>query len=259
MKKNSTFLGYGWSASGLEADCPDPSAAMPAKGPDCPLTADLLDLALTLVDPEAEDTLRKHLTKCAYCEARYLAQCRAVQQAEGLRTAVPAPTPRERMAKELAARIRNIRVGAVQMLRLKPLKADGDAPVKQYVCLTLPEQASMQDGLNALLHWTAVRRPNNASRDAESWSLILRLPTRQSDADHGNADADLQSFDRRRIVLSLLPRNGGRTHFVDTQLLWATDRTALVTHPSTVRLDNPERIQFVEFSPRETIGVHDVS
>lgn len=95
MNANDSSIGYGSSPEDLqkewesfESDWAALEASLPRKGPNCPNTSELLELALGLTRPEITATLRKHLESdnCQYCQRRFAAQERAVAQARELQT-----------------------------------------------------------------------------------------------------------------------------------------------------------------------------
>src|SRR5947208_1793070 len=70
-------LGYGFSREGLEEQWAALELRLPKKTPDCPLTYDLIELALGQVTPPQSTRLHQHLSECAYCRERFESQQRA--------------------------------------------------------------------------------------------------------------------------------------------------------------------------------------
>src|SRR5262245_26161711 len=87
MSPRFPFFGYGLTPVARAADRAALAADLPARGPGCPFTVDLIELALGLAPPEESARLREHVGGCTYCLARYEAQQRAAQH-------LPARPPR---------------------------------------------------------------------------------------------------------------------------------------------------------------------
>src|SRR5262249_12469341 len=105
MNRINLILGYGFSLEGREADWGDLEAGLPARGPNCPLTAELLELALGQTQASEGDRLRAHVSECASCRSRLEVQQRAVQRAETMRSP-SVPTLQEQVAADFQARRR---------------------------------------------------------------------------------------------------------------------------------------------------------
>ncbi len=97
--------GFGFSPTFLEAFWRELEPDQADRDPACPFPADLLDLALGLLDGPTSEILNRHLAGCVSCQARLASQKRAIEQSSG---SVPAgaPTLLDQLSAEFAARIR---------------------------------------------------------------------------------------------------------------------------------------------------------
>jgi hypothetical protein len=259
MNTNSAFLGYGYSADALEAAWQELERGQLEKGPDCPLTADLLDLALGLTEGQREADLHRHLQGCGYCDSRFQAQVRAAQANTHPSNQSAGPTLREQIVASFAERLHAVRVGTL-VVEL-PLAADAGRMVLRQSARLAPRQGGKgADRLHLFLEWTPHEAATPSGTGTRSWSVLLWLPVQPNDPDQANRPADLSYFDRRQVRLTLTPADRSWVRVIQTQLNWDnTRRDAIVSNPVVVHLDNPEQIADMEFSPGEPVQQHDAS
>jgi hypothetical protein len=266
MNTHDDFLGYGFSPHGREADWRDLEADLPVKGPNCPLTADLFDLALGLASGPEAARLRAHIdgdrlsdkTGCPYCRSRFEAQRRAIQRADELQDQAAVSTP---LSEQIAAAFRNRgryrRSGAVQAV--KTLAADGDLVViDQHVTLGLPDgPAETAAPLELFIQWSRPRQDEAGPGGAHRWSVTLRLPSRTADAPTGTVREDLQRLGGRQVQVTWTAPGAGHAWQVQTDLYW--DVQQLVSHPEDVLIEDPGVLTHVELTLGESARGLDAS
>src|SRR5438067_2044197 len=87
--------------------------------------------------------------------------------------------------------------------------------------------------------------------------MELALGLADAPATGANPEANLQQLAGRKVTLTLEPPDHSWARYVDVQMLPAVEKTALVSYPVTVFLDNPERITSVRFVPQEPTENHE--
>jgi hypothetical protein len=251
MNRTNLILGYGFSLEGREADWEELEAELPVRGPNCPLTADLLEFALGQVQsPQEADRLRVHVSECVSCRNRLDVQQRAVRRAESLRAATPAATLQEQVAADFRARRKPHRRGAMRPVS-KLLLADSGKPV----ALLAPNDPGLPP-LNAVLQWS---KPD-PNRNDSPWYVTLRLPSQALEPTWGNPESELEELSGYlvRLTFWIADRKPGLS--VEARLDWDAEHKQLVSHrPERVALSDPQAVTDVEFFPVERIKGLDMS
>src|SRR5262249_57066232 len=83
------ILGFGFSPEGRAAAWKNLQEEDP-RGPDCPLTLELLDLAQGGLDGDHRERVRRHVDSCSRCAVRFGAQTRALAKLKEARDRAPA-------------------------------------------------------------------------------------------------------------------------------------------------------------------------
>jgi hypothetical protein len=252
MSSPFALFGYGFSPQGRDADWEDIEADLPARGPDCPPTADYLDLALGQASSQTEASLRAHLQGgCPYCQGRFEAQQRAVGMSRTLAAAAP---PRAAVVAELRSRRAAVCAGNLQRL---PAAWKGDTagplPIDYQVTLAFPPD-SHRPTLQAYVQLSR-RGPHGSP-----WYVAVRLPSFTSDQHHGNAPADLDALDGHLVRLLLIGRDAKTSCPVETRLDWDSRQEQLVSHPERMPLiADPPDVTRIECSVVQRIEDLDLS
>ncbi|HEY7310984.1 MAG TPA: hypothetical protein VH643_16590 [Gemmataceae bacterium] len=258
MAENMGILGYGFSREGRDADWQELEAELSAKGPDCPLTADLLDLALNWGQGSDAQRVREHLDSgCAYCRGRFEAQQRAIAQAEELPIApmdvprVPAVGPS--IFERVSARLRERTTTPRRLVgEMKPvLRLAGDSgPRKRPFQVALREEGA-EAGPDVLNVEVSFYQPDPTA--AKTWSLELYAPVKNRDGEHVNAEPRLRELDGRAVRLVLKSADFAPVKKLTTALDWDPAGQQLVSLNSTLEIDDPARIKYLELLPRKRI------
>jgi hypothetical protein len=243
MSQTKPILGYGYSLEGREAAWKELEAGLPARGPNCPRAADLLEFALEQVHFPAEETrLRAHVFGCAICKSRLEVQQQAVQQAESLRASPPAATLQEQVAAAFLACRRPRWAGAVQPAPRKLATDNTPSVINHQVTLSACDDR-VQPSLIGFLQWTS---PDSEPKNP--WYVTLRLPLQASDPMAENAEAALEELTRHIVRLIFLSADRRPGLSLETQLEWDEDHKELISHPQRVPIADPQTITGVELS-----------
>lgn len=233
-------FGYGYSLEGRFADVEEIEADEPVRGPDCPPTADFVELALGQASTELEAVLRTHLTtECLYCVPRFEAQQRALEESQRLSaSAVP---PRTAIATELRIRRNLVGVGEGRFIPVhKGDTVSSCVPIEWEGVITFPTTTGR---LELKTHLLFSRRGED-----RPWHLTLRLPS----ALRGNTAAGLDRLDGQQVKLALILKNRKDPLQVDLRLEADQPRDnpqrELVSHPEPIpQLLNPCDLVRIEY------------
>lgn len=267
MKETMNILGYGFSREGRDADWQELEAELPAKGPDCPLTGDLLDLALNREQQAEAARVREHLDGCDYCRGRFEAQKRAIAQANAFRADAAGPSLFESVSLLLEERIADRLVGEMKLVPAAPPTAAGprlaagSVPSLAAACGPLqstacgPREHSFEvalrkegdkagsDALNGLVF---VRMPESAA--ASTWSVVFSAPVKTPERKHGNTESRLRDLSGREVLLVLKTADFADVKSLTTRLDWDPLEKQLVSLKRTIEIDDPTRLKHLEFT-----------
>jgi hypothetical protein len=261
-QRKQGIYGYGFSLEGLVAARHELETDRPARGPTCPLTADLMDLALGQAEAADARRLRDHLADCPGCQVRFASQERAVQQLQEQTSQAPPSKLRAEVLGELRDRQRLRLRGAVTTIAR--LAADGGPnTIKQVVTLMPVTDGTCGAAMHAVLEWNRSAAGSAGGQIPGPWSVTLSLPLRSSaehhEREHANAETDLNALAGRPVRLKLLTSNPLESYHLETQLHWDPDHTELISHPETVAVKDPGCIASADCVPNKPIERLDVS
>jgi hypothetical protein len=255
MTRKQNIFGYGFSLEGHRAAWQELESGLPARGADCPLTADLLDLALGQADPKVSERLRGHLAGCDYCRGRFEAQQRAVQRFRAPQAGSPTSSAYSDVVAEFRQRRRPSRRGKVETVHSSWAADDGQNRYQHRVTLFLPEG---EPGLplHAILDWGRDQPARAGAGGPGPWWVALRFPSTGDDPERGNAESDLAALAGCQVRLDLLPDLALPPRYpesLETQLYWDPSHTVLVSDPDVVSMDDPAALAEVAFFPGRRI------
>jgi hypothetical protein len=251
MTRKQNIFGYGFSLEGRRADWQELESGLPTRGAHCPLTADLLDLALGQADPKVGKSLKDHLAGCDYCRGRFGAQERAVQRFRASHAgAASNSSAYSDVVAEFRQRRHPSRRGKVETVHSRAAD-DGQSRYQHRVTLLLPgEEPGLP--LHAILDWGRSRLAQAGAGVPSPWRVALRLPLPDTGFGPGNAEPELVALAGCQVRLDLLPDpalSPWPPETFETQLDWDPDHKVLVSHPEVVSLDDPAALDEVELFP----------
>jgi hypothetical protein len=243
MKHRKSVPGHGFSLEGRQAARARLEGQLPDRGPECPLTFELIELAQDLKSAPEKEFLEKHLAGCAYCRQRLEAQQRVRQRLEELYQAgAPLPGLADDVAYWRQRRHPWVDLGSARPWPVQYLSADGGDDDLERIdqVATLPWREGPTPLLNFGLQWSRL--------GFSPWSLTLRLPRHGRDHEHGNSRAALDQLEGYQVRLRWRTADGASGE-VQTQLDRSSLHDELVsTEPITVPGADPETVQEVELA-----------
>jgi hypothetical protein len=259
MNTRVAFPGFGFSPEALEASWRELEQGQPEKGPDCPLTADLLDLALGLATGQRETDLHHHLKACGYCNSRFQAQSRSARYNSHPEPSATVPTLREQIVTTFGERLHAVRKG--KLVQEETRAADDGREVRRQFWRLQPRDGKGAELLNLFLEWTPSQGTARSGTGGQAWSVLFWLAVEQTNQESTRDRSDpLDWFDRRQVRLTLTPADRSWVRVVETQLNRDnTEPDAIVSNPVVIHLDHPEHLANVEFAPGDLVQEHDAS
>jgi hypothetical protein len=259
------FLGYGFSPEALAAEWEELEADLPARGPNCPFTLDLIELALGSTAQLDGARLQGHIDGCEYCRKRFESLQQATQQA----FAPPVVPKGAATFGDVCAGLRGF--GLVGKPILAPEKASGLAAEK---ALGL----AAKDGLNLVVHRIPLRPEDSdplpplnlflvcneltagrsSGGEGTTWAIQLIFQSDQLDREHGNPEAELTRLSSYQVRLGLRGRLPDQDRDwrrqLTTRLDWRADQHQLASPRVEVSIEDPGSLTEVGFSPLEPYG-----
>jgi hypothetical protein len=131
--------------------------------------------------------------------------------------------------------------------------------VRQPLAFRPPRGCTGLDTLRGVLVWSTEGHGEPDGPTPQRWLVTLQFPSLARDLEHGNPEPALQRFDGSRARLKLMAAKPAKPWNVRTRLDWDAHEQQLATHPESVLIDNPEKVETIKFFPGKRIPGFDLT
>lgn len=242
---NDGYFGYGFSAEGLRTSHEELSSGESARGPNCPLTGDLIDFMRGTLDPPVSQEVEKHVEGCDRCHDLLESQRRAEKILHTLdQEARQGPTVRSHLSETFAAYHRPVWKGTIEHLQNMKV-SDEEEEVRQRVKVSQISGEPEIPFLTIVLDWS---RPRSSDPGENPWYLSLSLPCAEVDSESETPREQLNHVNSHRVRLSFRSKNGQEQE-TSAQLDWDGYRRQLVSsRPERVSLEDPQALETIKIA-----------